>query len=57
MVAQIKGTRRNGRRWDKKNLEDIYNSVKDMFDFYAVSSMRRKYKQFEQQIWETINWK
>ena len=42
MVAQIKGTQRNGGRWDKKNLEDLYNSVKDMFDFYAVSTIRRK---------------
>ena len=28
-----------------------------MFDFNVVSARRRKYKQFEQQIWEAIYWR
>ena len=54
MVAQIKGTRRNGGRCNKENLKYMYKSVKDMFDFDAVSNMRIKYRKIDQQSFDMI---
>ena len=53
-AAQIKGTWRDDGKWNNQKLADLYNSVKDMFDFDAVSTRNRKYKLFEQQIWKMI---
>ena len=36
--------------WDKQRLSNLYDHVKDMFDFDAVSNRNGKYKLFEQQI-------
>ena len=56
-VAQIKGTWRDTGRWEECKMAEIYNSVKYIFDFDALNNKTRKYKQCEQNIWETIHGK
>ena len=38
-------------------MSDMYNSVKNMFDFDAWDGRNRKNIVFEQQSWEMVCWK
>ena len=55
--AQINNTWRYCGRCYGQKLAELYNIVKNIFDFYEVSNRRIKYKPFEQHIWDTIFWK
>ena len=53
-AAQITVIWRCDGNCNDQKLDNIYNSVKDMFDFDTVSKRRRNYKQFVQQILKMI---
>ena len=41
-------------RWDKPFLEQMYNSIKYMFNFHVEEGGTRKRKRFEILSWETV---
>ena len=49
-IARKKCTWRDNGMWDKQRLSNLYDHVKNMFDFNVVSNRNGKYKLFEQQI-------